>query len=63
MPLILFTIAGVTHTIAITYYYKYAEEREIKRPMGMCKMGDRFLSTAGVVAFIGFYLMFDMLRF
>jgi|GEM_PF-1172925 len=63
VPLVLFIIAGVTHTIAIAYYYKYAEEREIKRSTGMRKMGNYFLSTAGVVTFIGFYLMFDMLRF
>jgi len=63
LPLVLFIIAGVTHTIAISYYYKYTEEREIEQSLGMRKMGNRFLSTAGVVAFIGFYLMFDMVRF
>lgn len=63
MPLALFIIAGATNTIAIAYYYKYAEEREIKHSVRMRKMGNYFLSTAGVVAFIGFNLMFDLLRF
>jgi len=63
VPLVLFIIAGVTHTIGIAYYHKYTEEREIKRSTGMRKIGSYFLSTAGVVAFIGFDLMFEMLRF
>lgn len=63
VPLVLFIIAGVTHTIGIVYCYKYAEEREIKRSTGIRKTRDYFLSTASVVALIGFYLMFDILRF
>lgn len=63
VPLVLFIIAGVTHTIGIAYYYKYADEREIKRSTGMRKTGNYFLSTAGIVAFIGFDLMFEMSRF
>lgn len=63
VPLVLFVVAVVTHTIGIGYYYKYTEESEIKQSTGMRKMGNYFLSTAGVVAFIGFDLMFNMLRF
>ncbi|MFC6101559.1 hypothetical protein [Olivibacter domesticus] len=62
LPLVLFIIAGVTHTIAIAYYYKYAKEREITRSTGIRKTGNYFLSTASTVALIGFYLMFDIFR-
>jgi len=63
LPLVLFIIAGVTHTIGIAYYYKYAEERETKQSTDMRKMGNHLLSTAGVVALIGFYFMMDIFRF
>jgi len=63
VPLVLFIIAGVTHTIGIAYYYKYAKEREIKQSTGMRKTGNYFLSTAGTVALIGFYFMMDIFRF
>ncbi|MGK9128387.1 hypothetical protein M1D52_20430 [Olivibacter sp. SA151] len=62
LPLVLFIIAGVTHTIGIAYYYKYSKEREITRSTGMRKTGNYFLSTAGTVAFIGFLVMFDIFR-
>jgi hypothetical protein len=63
VPLVLVIIAGVTHTIGMTYYYKYAKEREISRSTGMRKMGNYFLSTASMVALIGFWFMLDMSRF
>lgn len=63
VPLVLFIIAGVTHTIGIAYYYKYAKEREIIRFTGMRKMGNYFLSTASMVALIGFWFILDMSRF
>lgn len=62
VPVVLFIIAVVTHTIGVAYYYKYAEEREIKRSIGIRKTGNYFLSAASMAAFIGFYFMFDMLR-
>lgn len=62
VPLVLFIIAVVTHTIGIVYYYKYAEEREIKSPIGIRKTGNYFLSAGRMAAFIGFYFMLDMIR-
>lgn len=62
VPLVLFIIAGVTHTIGIAYYYKYAKERDIKRSTGMRKMGNYFFSTANTVAVFGFYFMMDIFR-
>ena len=63
VPLVLFIIAGVIHMTGIAYYYKYAEERDIKRSTGMRKMGNYFFSTAMTVALFGSYLMFDIFRF
>jgi len=63
VPLVLFIIAGVTHTIGIACYYKYAKEREITRSTGVRRIGNYFFSTAGTIAFIGFLVMFDIFRF
>lgn len=63
VPLVLFIIAGVTHTIGITYYYKYAGERDIERSTIMRKTGNYFFSTAGTVGLVGFYFMMDLFRF
>lgn len=63
VPLVLFIIAGVTHTIGIVYYYRYKKETEVQQSTGMRKRGNYFLSTAGTVALIGFYFMMDIFRF